>query len=63
MWIAWVPEHGYFEINVPNSYNIKQLGQFWRSAPRNYRYIVLSTDGSLVFEIRGRGAGGREQGG
>ncbi|MEA5601899.1 hypothetical protein [Nostoc sp. UHCC 0252] len=50
MWIAWVPEHGYFEINVPNGYNIKQLGQFWRSAPRNYRYIVLSTNGSLVFD-------------
>ncbi|MBD2357378.1 hypothetical protein H6G41_22620 [Tolypothrix sp. FACHB-123] len=50
MWIAWVPEHGYFEINVPNNYNIKQLSKFWGSAPRNYRYIVLSTDGSLLFD-------------
>jgi hypothetical protein len=48
MWIAWVPEHGYFEINVPNNYNIKQLGQFLRSAPDKYRYIVLSSDGSLL---------------
>ncbi len=50
MWIAWVPEHGYFEINVPNGYNVQQLRQFWRVAPRNYRYIVLSTDGTLVLD-------------
>ena len=50
MWIAWVPEHGYFEVNVPNGYNVQQLGQFWRVAPRNYRYIVLSTDGTLVLD-------------
>jgi len=46
MWIAWVPEHGYFEVNIPNGYNVKQLGQFWRVAPRKYRYIVLSADGT-----------------
>ncbi len=50
MWIAWVPEHGYFEVNVPNGYNVQQLGQFWRLAPRNYRYIVLSTDGTLLLD-------------
>lgn len=48
MWIAWVPEHGYFEVNVPNGYDVKKLSKFWRVAPQNYRYMVLSTDGSIL---------------
>lgn len=48
MWIAWVPEHGYFEVNVPNGYDVKQLSKFWKVAPRNYRYMVLSTDGTIL---------------
>lgn len=50
MWIAWVPERGYFEINVPNGYNLQELSKFWQTAPRNYRYVVLSSDGTPVFD-------------
>ncbi|WGV26710.1 hypothetical protein [Halotia branconii] len=50
LWIAWVPEHGYFEINVPNGYSVQQLQKFWAVAPRNYRYIVLSTDGTILMD-------------
>lgn len=50
MWIAWVPEHGYFEINVPNGYNVQQLRRFWGLAPRQYRYIVVQSDGTQVFD-------------
>ncbi|MBD2090865.1 hypothetical protein H6F67_13495 [Microcoleus sp. FACHB-1515] len=50
MWIAWVPEQGYFEINVPNGYNVQQLSRFWGAAPRQYRYIVVQTDGTTVFD-------------
>ena len=50
MWIAWVPEQGYFEINVPNGYNVQQLSRFWGVALRQYRYIVVQTDGTQVFD-------------
>lgn len=50
LWIAWVPEHGYFEINVPNGYSVQQLNRFWNAAPRQYRYIVVQTDGTQVFD-------------
>jgi len=50
MWIAWVPEQGYFEINVPNGYNVQSLGRFWGVAPHQYRYIVVQTDGTQVFD-------------
>lgn len=37
-WIAWVPENGYFEINVSSQDAIDQLAQFWNIAPRKYTY-------------------------
>lgn len=40
-WIAWVPEDGYFEINVPERYDAATLQRFWRVAPSQYRYTVL----------------------
>ncbi|MEO1353353.1 MAG: hypothetical protein AAFW84_32095 [Cyanobacteria bacterium J06635_15] len=49
-WIAWVPEHGYFEINVPENYDAERLEQYWQVADRNYRYVVLSRDGSQLAE-------------
>ncbi|HEY9639062.1 MAG TPA: hypothetical protein V6C57_01185 [Coleofasciculaceae cyanobacterium] len=50
MWIAWVPEQGYFEINVPNGYDVQQLAEFWGVAPHAYRYVVLSTDGTWLMD-------------
>lgn len=49
-WIAWVPEHGYFEINVPENYDAERLDQYWQVADRNYRYVLLSQDGSQLTE-------------
>jgi hypothetical protein len=56
-WIAWVPESGYFEINVPPGNDARQL-PFWRVAPREYNYRVISTDGSYVTEGNFNSRGG-----
>jgi len=50
LWIAWVPEQGYFEINVPRGYDVDRLRQFWSVAPRQYRYLVVDTDGTSVMD-------------
>lgn len=42
-WIAWVPEQGHFEINVPT--NNQSLEKFWAIAPRQYKYVVVTADG------------------
>jgi hypothetical protein len=47
-WIAWVPEQGYFEINVPTDYQSQMLQRFLRVAPRQYRYRVVATDGTSL---------------
>jgi hypothetical protein len=47
-WIAWVPEQGHFEITIAGEDSQKTLQQFWQVAPRQYRYIVLATDGTLL---------------
>ncbi|MDX2254884.1 MAG: hypothetical protein NW214_05160 [Pseudanabaenaceae cyanobacterium bins.39] len=51
LWIAWVPEQGYFEINVPNRYDVRQLQKFWDVVPYKYRFTVLSSDGTLMMDI------------
>jgi len=54
-WIAWVPEHGYFELNVRSKvgdHYQNSLRQFWRLAPRKYRYVVVDSEGTLVEEKR-----------
>lgn len=51
-WIAWVPENGYFEINVPVGYNSAQLERFWQVAPRQHRYVVVGNDGTVLQERR-----------
>ncbi len=52
-WIAWVPEQGYFEINVYNeahdSYQ-HRLQKFWQVAPRQYQYVVLDEGGTLLLD-------------
>ncbi len=47
-WIAWVPEHGYFEINLPHNYNKKLLEKFLGIAPRQYRYVLVDDDGTFL---------------
>lgn len=47
-WIAWVPEQGYFEINVPANYEQQHLQRFWRVAPGQYRYVILRNDGTFL---------------
>lgn len=42
-WIAWVPELGQFEINVPPGYNKPGLNQFLSIAPSTYPYSVLES--------------------
>lgn len=48
-WIAWVPEHGYFEINVPSGQSYGEtLQRFWRVKFPNYRYVVVESDGTTL---------------
>ncbi|MHC5717786.1 hypothetical protein [Nostoc sp.] len=47
-WIAWVPEHGYFEINLKRDYDKQLLHKFLQIAPRQYRYVLVATDGTLL---------------
>ncbi len=52
-WIAWVPETGYFEINVFNNAKNRyqqRLQRFWNVAPRQYRYVVVAEDGTKLLE-------------
>lgn len=46
-WIAWVPEQGYFEINVPVNYQPQHLEKFWRIASTPYRYVVVDAGGTI----------------
>jgi hypothetical protein len=56
-WIAWVPEGGYFEINVPPGNDARQL-PFWNVAPREYNYRVISTDGTFIRDANFNSRGG-----
>lgn len=49
-WIAWVPEAGHFEIDVPEDYDIAALQQFWQVAPERYRYTVMSVNGTILMK-------------
>lgn len=49
-WIAWVPEQGHFEINVAENYDESDLQRFWRVAPDQYRYEVMTTEGTPILE-------------
>ncbi|WP_107667787.1 phosphoribosylaminoimidazolesuccinocarboxamide synthase [Cyanothece sp. BG0011] len=46
-WIAWVPEQGHFEINVPVDYDKNQLENYLQIASPNYNYVVIDNEGSL----------------
>lgn len=48
-WIAWVPERGHFEITVSTNQPYQAtLQKYWRVAPRQYRYELVTTDGTFL---------------
>jgi hypothetical protein len=47
-WIAWVPENGYFEINVPENFDYGRLQRYWQVADPSYRYVVVRADGTTL---------------
>jgi hypothetical protein len=49
-WIAWVPETGYFEINVPEDYDTAALQRFWQVAPARYRFTLMTNTGTPLME-------------
>ncbi|NEZ64394.1 phosphoribosylaminoimidazolesuccinocarboxamide synthase [Leptolyngbyaceae cyanobacterium CCMR0082] len=51
-WIAWVPENGYFEINVPGNFDTALLEDYWQVADQNYRYMIVGNDGTWLEEKR-----------
>lgn len=55
-WLAWVPEQGYFEINVYNEARDRyqrRLQKFWQVAPKQYRYVILDENGTLLQDRAG----------
>lgn len=53
-WIAWVPESGHFEIDVPSSTHTRVLEAFWQNAPSYYRYVVVDKGQQLFARVRGK---------
>ena len=49
-WIAWVPERGYFEVNVQNANALAQVKPYLATAFRQYRYVVFHTDGTSLYD-------------
>ena len=45
-WIAWVPEHGYFEVNVPSNFDYDWWQRYCEVAVRNYDYVGVRSDGT-----------------
>ncbi|MGD1900105.1 MAG: hypothetical protein ACFB16_24570 [Phormidesmis sp.] len=45
-WIAWVPEQGHFEMNVPEGFDADKLQRYWQVAERDYNYVVVRNDGT-----------------
>ena len=51
-WISWVPELGYFEIDIPSAkeLNGKFMTRFKKIAPKGYKYVVLDSTGTTLSE-------------
>jgi hypothetical protein len=49
-WIAWVPEQGAFEVNLPVDYDPEMLDRVLNNLPTIYPYRVITTDGTFVME-------------
>lgn len=52
-WIAWVPEKGHFEVDVPSRNHNQTLEPFWNVAPNYYRYMVVDRGTRLYSYFRG----------
>ena len=50
-YITWVPEGGFFEIDLPKDER-RKLAAFWPKAPRGYRYDVRTNDGTLLGTVQ-----------
>lgn len=50
--IAWVPEGGYFEIDLARPGELTKLRAFWPHAPRGFRYDVLLNDGRRIARVQ-----------
>lgn len=57
-WIAWVPESGHFEIDVPHQNYERVLEHFWKVAPTYYRYIVMENGTRRYTYFRGKRSAG-----
>lgn len=53
-WIEWVPEKGYFEIDVPSRNHNALLNAFWQSVPKAYRYQIVDRGSPLYYYYRGK---------
>ncbi len=53
-WIEWVPEKGFFEIDVPSRNHNQYLETFWESMPTAYRYLVVDRGTPTYFYYRGK---------
>ncbi|MBD2200873.1 MULTISPECIES: hypothetical protein [Calothrix] len=51
-WIAWVPEGGYFEVTVRNADHVNQLKPYLKNSFPQYRHVVLSTDGTPLYDTQ-----------
>ncbi|BAU16088.1 hypothetical protein LEP3755_66550 (plasmid) [Leptolyngbya sp. NIES-3755] len=49
-WIAWVPEGGYFEINIRSTDSLARVKPYLATAFRQYRYVVVHTDGTPLYD-------------
>lgn len=48
-WIAWVPEQGYFEINLPDQRFLPELqNRFLKLAPKDFRYVIVDQAGNAL---------------
>ena len=49
-WIAWVPEHGWFEINLPSAAELPLLRQrFLNPPPAGWKFVVVDQTGTQIW--------------
>lgn len=53
-WIEWVPEKGYFEIDVPSLNHNAVLEAFWKQIPNPYRYLIVDRGTPIYLYYRGQ---------
>lgn len=53
-WIEWVPEKGFFEINVPSRNHSQELETFWERMTTAYRYLVIDRGTPIYYYYLGK---------